>query len=93
MLILSTKDSNNNIVHVATVIADKENEKNYTYLLENCVKNGEMKRFLSSSGTTIYINGHRGSLAATKKILPHTAIRRCVRHIVTNLSKLGSVSE
>lgn len=39
MLTVSAKDSDNRIVHVATLSAGKENTSNYAFLLEPCKKN------------------------------------------------------
>lgn len=92
--VLSTKDSNNHIVHIATVLADKENETNYKFLLEQTCKNEQMDRLLKSDKTTFFIDGHRGSPPALAAICGDARVCTCVRHLVTNktMKKMGSVS-
>lgn len=92
--VLSTKDSNNRIVHVATALADKENETNYKFLLEQTCKNEQMARFLKSDKTTYFIDGHRGSPPALAAVCPNARVHACLRHLVTNkkMKKMGAVS-
>ena len=42
MLTLSFKDANNNIVHVATAVCEKENAEAYKYLLQNVMRFHEL---------------------------------------------------
>lgn len=95
MYILSLKDSNNFIIHIATVLADKENETNYRFLLEETCKNEHMKRLLTSGTATFYTDGHRGSPPALARILPSAPVRSCVRHLLTNkgMKAMGAVSK
>lgn len=93
MLILSAKDSNNSINHVATVLAKKENTCNYKFLLESAIRNEDMLRLLTSPLTTIYCDGHKGAPSAIRQVLPMVSFRRCVRHLICgpNMSKIGKV--
>ncbi|CAM9735812.1 unnamed protein product [Pylaiella littoralis] len=91
MYILCMKDSNNHIIHVATVLADKENESNYRFLLEQTCKNEHMKTLLTSGTLTFFTDGHRGSPPALARVLPMAPVRTCVRHLITNsnMKKMG----
>lgn len=82
-IVLAAKDSNNKIIVVATALVDKENEDNYVFFLENCMKNAEFSAFLDSPRTTIYMEGHRGSAAAVMRVIPLASVRRCARHMIT----------
>ena len=92
--VLSTKDSNNHIVHVATVLADKENSTNYKFLLEQTCKNQQMAGFLKSDKTTFFIDGHKGSPPAIEAVCPDARVHTCLRHLITNkaMKKMGDVS-
>ncbi|CAN0318392.1 unnamed protein product [Scytosiphon promiscuus] len=52
MYILSMEDSNNRIIHISTVIADKENETNYRFLLDQTCKNAHVGPLLASGKVT-----------------------------------------
>jgi len=92
--VLATKDSNGHIVHVSTVLADKENETNYRFLLEQTCRNEQMKQLLTSDKTTIFTDGHKGSPPAIAAICPNARVMSCLRHLVTNkaMRKMGNVS-
>lgn len=94
MFVLTAKDSNNNMVLVATALSsNKECERGYKFLLETALENLEFKAFLSSPDTTIFVDGHKGSTAALKEVLPDTPWRRCVQHLLTapGMKKMGKV--
>ena len=92
--VLSMKDNNNHIIHVSTVLADKENQSNYKFLLEVTCKNEEMARLLKSDEVTFFIDGHRGSPPAIEEVCPDAYVRLCARHLLTNrgMKKMGPVS-
>lgn len=92
--VLSMKDSNNRIIHVATVLADKENMSNYKFLLEETCKNEQMARLLKSDKITFFIDGHKGSPPALEAVCPYARWNMCVRHLLTtkNMKKMGAVS-
>ncbi|CAN0502858.1 unnamed protein product, partial [Laminaria digitata] len=85
MLTLSCKDSNNKLVHVATVIAGKENAASYQFLLRQAKRNPEMAVFLDNPKTTFFSDGHKGSPAAMKTEVPRAQHRTCVKHVINNL--------
>ncbi|CAN0467293.1 unnamed protein product, partial [Laminaria digitata] len=94
MLTLSCKDSNNKLVHVATVIAGKENAASYQFLLRQAKRNPEMGVFLDNPKTTFFSDGHKGSPAAMKTEVPRAQHRTCVKHVINNLREaVGSVRE
>ncbi|CAM9811136.1 unnamed protein product [Ectocarpus sp. 13 AM-2016] len=84
MYVLCMHDSDNKIIHVSTVLADKENATNYKFLLQQTCRNEHMRRLLSSGEVTFYIDGHKGSPAALRAVLPQAPWRSCVRHLLTN---------
>ena len=49
ILALSFKNSNNNVVHVASAVCPKENADAYTYLLGNAMKFEPMKEVLNNA--------------------------------------------
>lgn len=92
--VLSTKDNNNRIVHVASVVSDKENYTNYKFLLDETCKNEQMAELLKCDKTTFFIDGHRGSPPALEASCPDARWNMCVRHLLTNkgMKKMGAVS-
>ena len=92
MLTLSFKDANNNIVHVATAVCEKENAEAYKYLLQNVMRFHELKSVLNSASTTFFTDGHKGSDAALPAVCPFTEDRRCLEHILRNIPAVGDVS-
>ncbi|CAB1115110.1 unnamed protein product [Ectocarpus sp. CCAP 1310/34] len=84
MYVLCMHDSNNKIIHVSTVLADKENATNYKFLLQQTCRNEHMHRLLSSGEVTFFIDGHKGSPAALRAVVPQAPWRACVRHLITN---------
>ena len=93
MLTLTCKDSDNKLVHVATAVTAKEDAESYRFLLRQSMRNPEMAAFLDSPATTFYSDGHRGSNAAFKIVVPRAQHRTCVKHVINNLGQpVGSVS-
>lgn len=94
MYILTMRDSNNRLIHVSTVIADKENETNYRFLLQQTCKNEELGPLLASGEVTFFIDGHRGSPPALRRVVPLAPVRTCLRHLITNkaMKAMGAVS-
>lgn len=84
MVILSMRDSNDNVLQVATVLASKECESNYQFIIEKACTNADMARVLTSPTTTVFVDEHKGSLAAIKRVIPEACVRRCVKHIITS---------
>ena len=92
MLTLSFKDANNNIVHIATAVCEKENAEAYKHLLQNVMRFHELKSVLNGASTTCFIDGHKGSDAALPAVCPFTGDCRCLEHILTNIPAVGDVS-
>ena len=95
MYILSMKNSNNKLIHVATILADKENETNYRFLLDQTCKNELMRTLFTSGQATFYTDGHRGSPPAITQVVPLAPVRTCLRHLITNsnMRRMGNVSK
>ncbi|CAN0429040.1 unnamed protein product [Pylaiella littoralis] len=91
MYIFSMKDSNK-IIHVSTVLANKENETNYRFFFDQTCKNDHMKTLLTSGTVTFFTDGHRGSPPALAKVVPMAPVRTCLRHLLTNtqMRKMGT---
>ena len=70
ILTLPFKDANNNIVHVATTVSEKENAEAYKYLLWNVMKFHELRSVLNSESTMCFTDGHKGSDAALPVAYP-----------------------
>ena len=83
MYILSMTNSNNKLIHVATVLADKENETNYRFLLDQTCKNELMRTLLTFGQATFYTDGHRGSPPPLTKVVRLAPVRTCLRHLIT----------
>lgn len=81
---ISTKNSNNNIVHLATCIIAKETANAYQYLIRNALKNPRVASFLNKRTTTIITDKHRGSDSAVPATLPHAEHLRCAEHMLKN---------
>ncbi|CAN0569230.1 unnamed protein product, partial [Ectocarpus sp. 12 AP-2014] len=45
---------------------------------------------LSSGEVTFFIDGHKGSPAALRAVLPQAPWRACVRHLITNKKYEGN---
>ena len=93
MLILTSKDSDNKLVHVAAAVTAKEDAESYRFLLLHSMRNPEMAAFLDSPATTFYSDGHRRSNAALEIVVPRAQHRTCVKRVINNLGQpVGSVS-
>ena len=79
---MSTKDSDNKLVMADFAVVDVENVAGYAYLFREARKNPDMAAFLNSPDTTIYADGHLGTLAAKAKELPLSHFRNCVKHLI-----------
>ena len=77
ILTLSFKDSNNNVVHVATAVCPKENAEAYRYLLSNSMKFEPMMAVLNNASYTCFSDGHKGSDSVLPSLCPLTEDRRC----------------
>ncbi|CAB1111145.1 unnamed protein product [Ectocarpus sp. CCAP 1310/34] len=84
--VLCMHESKNKIIHVNTVLADKENATNYKFLLQQTCRNEHMHRLLSSGEVTFFIDGHKGSPAALRAVVPQAPWSACVRHLITNIN-------
>lgn len=94
MLVATCKDANNTLVQVATVVCDKENADNYTWLYKMMKKNAEMKVLLDSPKTTIFTDQHLSHAPAINYEAGNCQWRFCLRHIISNLTqKVGEVSD
>ena len=91
ILVLSFKNSNNNVVHVASAVCPKENADAYTYLLGNAMKFEPMKEVLNNASYTCFCDGHKGSASALPALCPLTEGRRCLQHMLKNNPALGKV--
>ena len=84
---MSTKDSDNNLVIAAFALLDAGNAAGYAYLFREAKKNPDMASFLNSPDTTMYADGHLGTLDAKAMKLPLLQFRNCVEHLVGSLRK------
>lgn len=88
---ISTKSSNNNVVHLATCIVPKENADAYRYLVTNALKNLNVAGFLNNPTTTIITDKHKGSDSALPDILERAELLRCAEHMLKNNGAVGPV--
>ena len=93
IIMLSVKDSNNKVLHVAAAIVPKKDPEGYVYLLSQCMRNDEFASFFNSEDMTCYTAGHKASPDALSRISPRTQRRVCVKHLLSLAPALGSVSE
>ncbi|CAB1097618.1 unnamed protein product [Ectocarpus sp. CCAP 1310/34] len=91
VLTLTCKDANNEMIHVATVIGPKEDTSLYKTLLRNCKKNPKMRDLLEDSKTIFFTDQHKGATCALRGEAPLAQHRYCLRHIILNIEKIGSV--
>lgn len=89
---ISRMDANNEIVHVATSITDKETADAYRYLNGNAMKFQPLARILNSHTTTIITDKHKGSDAAIPDLIPLSEHLRCAEHLLKNKGAVGPVS-
>ena len=93
MLIATFKDANNTLVHLATVICDKENSDNYSFLYAIMRKNSYMEEVLDSDKTTVYTDQHQSHSSALYLHAHHAVWKWCLRQLITNLDQeVGQVS-
>ena len=85
ILALSFKNSNNNVVHVASAICPKENADANTYLLRNAMKFEPMKEVLNNASYKCFSDGHKGSTSALPAICPLTEGRRCMQYVLKKI--------
>lgn len=91
MLTLSVKDSNSEVVVVATAIAEKEDAQSYTFLLSKCLESEEFAGYLNSESMTVFTDGHEGSTAALAACMPKAQRRLCVKHLMANSPPIDPV--
>lgn len=92
MLVATCKDANNTLLHLATVVCDKENADNYKWLYKMMKKNADMNGVLNSPKTTIYTDQHISHAPAINLEAGSCQWRYCIRHIINNLKEnVGSV--
>eukprot|EP00904_Undaria_pinnatifida_P003993 jgi/Undpi1/13595/HiC_scaffold_9.g03249.m1 len=87
MLIATFKDANNTLVLLATVICDKENSDNFSFLYALMRKNSYMEEVLDSDKTTIYTDQHQSHSSALYLHARHAVWMWCLRHLITNLDQ------
>ena len=93
VMIATFKDANNTLVHLATVICDKENSDNYSFLYALMRKNSYIEEVLDSDKTTIYTDQHQSHSSALYLHARHAVWKWCLRHLITNLDQeVGQVS-
>ena len=85
------KNSNNNVVHVASAVCPKENADAYTHLLRNTMKFEPMKEVLNNAFHTCFSDGHKGSGSALPALCPLTEGRRYLQHVLKNIPAFGKV--
>lgn len=88
---ISTKNSNNNVVHLATCIVAKETGDGYRYLIGNALKNPTVAAFLNKPSTTIITDKHKGSDSAIPEMLGASEHLRCGEHFLKNHGTVGPV--
>eukprot|EP00903_Cladosiphon_okamuranus_P019104 g17579.t1 len=86
MLILTLKDANNTLVHLGTVICDK-NTDNYTWLYEKMRINADMGSVLEDSNVTIFTDQHKSHAPALAVQRPDVSHSWCLRHVILNLKQ------
>ena len=91
ILVLSFKNSNNNVIHVASAVCAKENADAYTYLLRNAMKFEPMKEVLNKPSYTCFSDGHKGSASALPALCPLTEGRRCLQNVLKNIPAVEKV--
>ncbi|CAM9210391.1 unnamed protein product, partial [Laminaria digitata] len=87
MLVATCKDANNTLLHVATVVCDKENADNYTWLYKMMKKNADMDGVLKSPKTTIYTDQHTSHAPAINLEAGNCQWRFCLRHVLGNIKQ------
>ena len=92
-VILATpfKNSNNNIVNVATAISPHENIDAYTCLLRNAITFDPSKNVLNNVSYTCFSDGRKGSGSALPALCPLTEDRPCLQHVLKNTPAVGKV--
>ena len=87
MLIVTFKDANNTLVHLATVICDKENCDNFSWMYRLMKKNPEMAAALDSDKTTIFTDGHSSHGPALRTHAKDAFWRLCLKHLIGRLTQ------
>lgn len=87
MLLATFKDANNTLVHLATVICDKENSDNYSFLYGLMKKNSHMESVLNSNKTSIYTDQHKSHAPALATHARNAIWKWCLRHLMGNLEQ------
>ena len=94
MLMATFKDANITLVHLATVICDRENSDNYSWLYKLMKKNADMESVLDSDKTTIFTDQHKSHEPALNSQCGNVIKKWCLRHLVGNLQQqVGQVRE
>ena len=94
MLIATFQDANNTLVHLATVICDKENIDHYSWLYKMMRKNVDKGSVLDSDKTTIVSDQHKSHEPALNSQCGNVIKKWCLRHFVGNLQQqVGQVRE
>lgn len=88
---MTTKSSDNTIVHLATCIVAKENGNAYRYLIDNALKNPTVAAFLKKPSTTIITDKHKGSESAVPDRLDEAEYLTCAEHMLKNCGAVGPV--
>lgn len=88
---ISTKNSNNNVIHLATCLVAKETGDAYRYLINNALRNPAACAFLNKPTTTIFTDKHRGSDSAIPDTLGEAEHLRCGEHMLKNNGTVGPV--
>ncbi|CAN0082506.1 unnamed protein product, partial [Sphacelaria rigidula] len=91
--LLTVEDADNKVVIVCLVVAHKENQEMYRYMIHNAKRNPEMSAWLNKRSTTYFVDGHKGSEAGVPPAVPLAEQGRCVRHLANNITPaLGSTN-
>lgn len=94
MLIVTFKDANNTLVHLATAICEKENSDNYAWLYRQMKKNSDMNSVLKDRKTTIFTDKHKSHEPALAAECPDLHHKWCLRHLIGNLKQqVGQVNK
>ena len=94
MLLAAFKDANNTLVHLATVICDKENSENYAWMYKMMKKNKDMKSVLEDSQVSIFTDQHKSHKPALEQECPKLHHSWCLRHLIGNLKQqVGQVNK
>lgn len=90
LLTLSCKDSENELVQVATAIVQKPDTDGYRYLLRNCKRHPEMREFITSPETTCFAGNRRAPVALATEA-PRVQQRWSLDHILCTMPPTSAV--